>query len=279
MPSVFAYVDYRQYLADLFVALKQADPTVSYRAFARMAGSTSPNFLQLIRDRKLNIQSKGLRALARSLHLSRAEQAYLATVVAFDHAKTHSEKDRLFHRILGARQQGTTRQLDKKQYEYFSHWYIPVVRELVTSRGYTGDPGWIASQIVPAVSVAKVRKAIELLHSLGLIRRDEPGGHWKLTDRVVSTPSEVLSLAVTNYHHDVIALGGEAIERFGAAKRDIRAVTLGLSKDAYPEVKKRMEAFWRELLAYAATQESVDEVYQVNMQLFPLTRAKRMKRR
>lgn len=270
MPNLFTYLDYRHYLGDLFDALHEKDPDFSFRSFSRMAGSTSPNFLQLIRDRKLNIQPDSVGAIARAFKLSRKEESYFETIVAFDHAKTHEEKDRYFQRILSTRDYGPVKQLEKDQYDYFSHWYMPVVRELITAKSYSGDPAWIALRIVPEVSIAKVAKAITLLESLKLIRRDEHDQYFQ-TDTSISTPSQVLSIAVTNYHRDVITLARESIERFSAEQRDIRSVTLGITKEGVAEVKKRIEGFWKELLAYANTQTDPQQVVQVNMQVFPLS--------
>jgi uncharacterized protein (TIGR02147 family) len=269
-PAIYTYLDYRHYLSDIFSQLKNAHPSLSLRAFAKMAGSSSPNFLRLIESRKLNIQPSGIHALSQSLGLTAKERGYFEYMVSFDHAKTHDEKDRYFRLILSTREYKMIKTLDKSQYELFSHWYIPVIRELITSASYPGDPGWIGGKIVPVVSTAKVKKAIAVLESLGLIRRAE-NGNWEQMQRVVSTPSEVLSVAVTTYHKGVIALASEAIERFGPCERDIRSVTMGVSQTGYSEVKKRMEAFWKELLSYADTQKTADRIYQINMQLFPVS--------
>jgi|WetSurMetagenome_2_1015567.scaffolds.fasta_scaffold00317_6 uncharacterized protein (TIGR02147 family) len=270
-PDIFTYLDYRHYLADLYSTLKTEDPSFSLRAFAKAAGSTSPNFFQLIRDRKLNIGPANIVALSRSLDLSKKEEEYFETIAAFDHAKTHEEKDRHFHRMLVSREYRSIKQLEKEQYVYFSHWYIPVIRELVTCPGFTGVPGWIAERIIPPISESKIRKGIALLESLGMIKQE--GGKWvpKVTS-AISTPSEVISLAVVKYHKDVIALARESIERFGMNERDLRSVTIGVSMGGFDEIKKRMEAFWKELMAFAETQKNVEQVLQVNMQVFPLTK-------
>jgi uncharacterized protein (TIGR02147 family) len=269
--SIYTYLDYRHYLTDLFAALKAEEKAFSFRTFAKMAGSSSPNFLQLIQARKLNIQSAGIHALSQSLKLTRKERSYFEYMVEFDHAKTHDEKDRYFRQILLTKEYKQIQTLDKSQYELFSHWYIPVIKELIVSPGFTGDPAWIGEQIIPPVSPAKIRKGITVLSSLGLIRKKE-NGTWVHTDRVVRTPSEVLSVAVTTYHKSILALARDAIERFPPEERDIRSVTLGVSIEGYTEVKNRLEAFWKELLAYAEIQKSVDRIYQVNMQLFPLSK-------
>jgi uncharacterized protein (TIGR02147 family) len=270
-PNIYTYLDYRHYLIDLFSELKKENPSFSFRSFAKMAGSSSPNFLQLIQARKLNIQSAGIHSLSQNIKLTRKERSYFEYLVDFDHAKTHAEKDRFFRLILLAREYKQIQTLDKSQYELFSHWYIPVIRELVVSPHFNGNPAWIGERIIPPVSPAKVKKGIAVLLSLGLITKNDAGA-WAHTDRVVSTPSEVLSVAVATYHKNVLSLARDAIERFSPDERDIRSVTLGVSMEGYMEVKKRLEAFWKELLAYAEAQKNVDRIFQVNMQLFPLSK-------
>jgi uncharacterized protein (TIGR02147 family) len=270
-PDIFTYLDYRHYMSDLFASLKAEDHSFSFRAFAKHAGSTSPNFFQLIRDRKLNIGPANIVALSAALGLSKKEEEYFETIAAFDHAKTHEEKDRHFHRMLVSREYRSIKQLEKEQYVYFSHWYIPVVRELVTCPDFSGEPAWIAERIVPQISESKVRKGISLLESLGLIGKE--GGRWIQTvNSAISTPSEVISLAIIKYHQDVIALARESLERFDMNERDIRSVTIGVSNEGFGEIKKRMEAFWKELIAFGDTQKTVEQVLQVNMQVFPLTK-------
>ncbi len=277
-PSVYTYLDYRQYFADIFKNKKKIIHSFSYRNFARLAGSTSPNLLQLITAKKLNISNAQLSSLAKSLGLDSNEEKYLETIVSFDHAKTHQEKDKYFQRILATREYKSVKTIEKKQYDYFSHWYNPVIRELVTSAVYPDDPAWIAERIIPKITLGKVKKSIDLLDSLLLIKRSKDKKKWMVTERTISTPAEVLSMAVVKYSQDIISLGKEAVERFKASDRDIRSITIGLSANGFLELKKRMELFWKEILAFADTQEQTEQVMQVNMQLFPLSVKKEKKR-
>ena len=72
-PIIFNYLDYRHYLSDLFESAKQEKAGFSYRELARIAGSSSPNFLQLIINRKLNIQGDAVRALSEWIGLTNKE--------------------------------------------------------------------------------------------------------------------------------------------------------------------------------------------------------------
>ena len=278
VPLIFLYLDYRHYLKDAFESLKEADASFSYRKFARLAGSSSPNLLQLIHSRKLNISSAQVSALASAFELSSKEEKYFETIVAFDHAKTHTEKDKFFQRILLTRENFSIKTIEKKQYEYLSHWYNPVIRELVVNPEYPDDPAWVAERIVPAITAGKVKKGINLLIALDLIRKNPGNNRWFQTDNIISTPSQVMSMAVVKYHHDIIQLAHEAVERFAPKDRDIRSITLGISRKQYNELKKRMETIWKEVLSYGDTTEDIDQVIQVNLQLFPLSKRKGKKK-
>jgi uncharacterized protein (TIGR02147 family) len=146
-----------------------------------------------------------------------------------------------------------------------------VVRELATAPDYPGNPQWIAERIIPQVSEEEVKNAIELLASLKLISRDTAKGKWQQTDTVISSSSSVRSRAAIAFHTAVITLARESLERFKSEQRDIRAITLKLSPKGFVEAKRRLETVWRELLAFSESQKDADTVYQINMQLFPLS--------
>ncbi len=274
IPSIYLYIDYRQYLSDAYTTMKKRNKSFSFRSFAKLANSSSPNLLQLVSSRKLNLSNTQLSSLARSFKLKRKEEKYFETILAFDHAKTHIEKDKYFQRILFTREYKSIKTIEKKHYDYLSHWYNPVIRELVSASGYPDDPTWIADRIIPTISLPKIKNGIKLLESLALIKRREDNKGWILTDSTISTPSQVISMAVIKYHQDIIKLARESIERFGPDVRDVRSVTLGLTESGCRELKKRMESFWKEILVFAESQKDKDRVMQVNMQLFPLSTKK-----
>ncbi|MBD3322823.1 MAG: TIGR02147 family protein, partial [Chitinivibrionales bacterium] len=260
-PNIFSYLDYRQFLNDIYAWLKKERGRFSYRAFARMADSSSPNFLQFIRERKLHLSEESLNSLSDALDFSSKEKRYFEYLVAFDHAKIHTEKDKFFRHIVSEREFGPFKHLQDTQYKYLTHWYMPVVRELVTCSVYPGNPEWIAEKIIPAISASKVRKGIKLLESLDLIRYDEKKREWIQTDTIIRTESEVLSVAVINYYKSILSLGRDAVERFNPSERDIRGVTIGISDETYMKLKKRMEIFWQEVMDMANEPQDIERVY------------------
>lgn len=269
--SIFSFLDYRLYFEELFNTLKKSNRRFSYRAFARMAGSTSPNFLQLILQRKLRINPKQLESLIVSAEFSEKEARYLRALVTFDHSSSHDEKNKAFRELVTLREYRSVNKLAENQYEYLSNWYNPVVREIVCADEYNDDPESIVSKFVPVLGLREVKKSIKLLETLGLIRRNDDENGWVLSENSVATPPEVLSLGIVEYHREMLKLAAQSLENFNASDRDLRAVTLGIPKSKLPLLKERMQAFWHEMMDFSDDDDNAEIVVQINTQLFPLT--------
>ena len=57
-----------------------------------------------------------------------------------------------------------------------------------------------------------------------------------------------------------------------AERRDVSSLTLGVVKSRLPQLKKMVQNFRQEVLKVVSEDENPEEVIQMNIQLFPLTR-------
>lgn len=273
LPSIFGYLDYRKFLVDAYLALQAADPKYSYRQFARDAGYGSPNFLQQLKtgSRKLNLMA--LEGTVRALKLNKKEAEYLRTLVSFDEARSFEERERYYQSLLRFRSREAVKPIEHKQFQYFSQWYHPVVRELVVLDEFQGDPERIASHIVPSIGAGQVEKSIALLEELGLIRKDAATGKWTQAETIVSTSSEVSSIALKGFHKRMIQLSGESIDRFSGKERDVRGLTVALSGESYAQAKAKIESLWEEIIVLSQKEQNPEKVFQVNFQIFPVSKS------
>ncbi len=267
--DIFAYFGYRAFLRDAYADLKQRQPGFSYRWFARRAGMTSPNFLKLVIDGKRNLSAASTDQFAIALELSTSETAFFHELVGFGQARTAADKNRHFERIGAYRQHRAVCALERHQFEYLSHWWYPAIRELVACDGFVEDPEWIAGRLVPAITPVQARQALELLHALGFVERDERGRLRQRTP-LLSTGPEVRSLAVGNFHRQMMERAAASIDQCDRDVRDISGVTIALSPEAFQRVKQKIVELRAELLALSAGDGRPTRVVQVNFQLFPL---------
>lgn len=272
--NLFHYLDYREYLRDWYQEAKAKHSGFSYRAFAKKAGFQSPNFLQLVIEGKRNLTQASLSKVAKGLGLNKQEGEFFENLVWFTQAKTHGEKDRRYRDLLQSRKFSTVKPMEKEQYEFYSTWYHPVVRELVLSKEFDGTPEWLSSKIHPAITPQQAAKSLELLEKLQFLKKGK-NGKYQQTSSVVSTGAEVKSLTLMNYHQGLLELSRDLLAELPPPDRDISAMTLGVAKDRLPQLKREIQEFRQRILKMVSLDNQPDEVVQLNVQLFPLTRRKK----
>lgn len=270
-PSVFQYLDYRAFLDDMFGYRKAKDAYFSHRYFARMAGFSTPNFLKLVITGQRNLTSTSIAQVAKGFSLKSKEREFFEYLVFMTQAKNHHERNYYYQKMMSIRGMGTIKKLESASYEYFSNWYVPVLREVATWGDGRMSAEEMAALLNPPVAPKDAERALKVLTDLQLLKKDEEG-RWRQSEAAVTTGPEVRSLVIANYHREMIRLATESIERHPSQERDLSALTLSLSRERMPELKKKIAAFRRELLDLASREDAPEQVVQINFQAFPLTR-------
>ncbi len=270
-PFIFDYLDYRAFLKDMFNYRKEKNPNYSYRVFAGKAGFSSPNFLKLLITGQRNLSNEGVGKIARGFGLNKQEREHFENLVFMNQASTHDEKDHYYKKMMSANGYLKSHKIGKSSYLYCSKWYYPAIREIAVFGNRNASPEEIARLLNPGITAKEAEKALNILLELDLLRKDKDG-LWEQVDKVVTTGPEVNSLVIANYHKEMIKLGMESIERYSSDKRDVSGLTLSVKKDSIAEIKKRIIAFKKELLRMACDDEEPDQVMQINIQAFPLTK-------
>ncbi|MCX7725696.1 MAG: TIGR02147 family protein [Chitinispirillaceae bacterium] len=272
--NIFEYVDYRFFLKDYIELQRKISKKFSLRSFAEKAGLAA-SLLNDILSKRQNLTVSAMHKYAAAMELTPREIQYFEAMVGFTNAETNNEKNRFFNEMVRLRGRSAVKFLDVQQYEYFSKWYHPVIRELMVNFGLGDDAEAMSQVIVPYISPAKIRKAIKLLIELGLVYKGEDGS-WHVTDKIISSEYEYESVFLRNYHLEMLERAKEALDRFKSDEREFQGVTLSTSKETFLRIKERLRSFTDELLNIAAAEkEKSEEVYQINLQMFPFVRRKK----
>ena len=269
-PDIFEYTDYRMYLADYYTAAKANTKAFSYRYFSRKAGYTSPNFLKLVVEGKRNLSQDSVERFGKALRLTAPERRFFADLVEFCQAETADDRNKAFDKVAASRRFRKARRLERAFFLYLSHWYFVAIRELAASPHFQEDPEWIASQLLPPIKPKEAINALEVLLDLGLLTRDDTGRICR-GEASVTTGHTVRSLAITNYHRQMLKRASESLELVHGDLRDISALTVCISPASVPEFKERIHAFRESLLDLGDRDDNPVSVYQLNIQFFPLT--------
>ena len=272
--DLFSYIDYRRYLRDRYAEEKGKNRHFSFRFFARVAGLSSPGFLKMVMDGERNLTPESVNQFTQALKFSKKEAAYFEALVFFNQAKLDRERDLYFERLQALRPPVQLKGLEKDQYEYFTQAHFVVLREMAALPDFKEDPEAIAAQLRPPVKPKDVEHAFGVLLRLNLLKRDGTG---KLvhTNASLTTPAEVESVEVYRFHQAMLNEAKRSMLETPPALRDITSLTIPIPKASLPALKERIKNF-REEIIDLINKGNADyhEVYQLNIQLFPVTRVK-----
>lgn len=271
-PELFAYLDYRAYMRDYYEAAKANTAHMSFRYLSQRAGFKSPNFYKLVMDGSRNLSVDGAKRIAKALGLHGEERAFFLELVFFCQSEEVDQRNASFERISASQRFQQARRLDQGSFEYLSNWFYPAIREMVARSDFREDPEWIAAQLLPPIEPAQAARAMTLLWSLGLIARDEETGKVIRVDPTLATGHEVRALAVGNYHRQMLSQAGRAIERVPARERFLGATTMCIDQQSFEQIKQSVNQLRELVFDLAEKSEGRDRVYQLNIQLFPLTK-------
>lgn len=270
MKNIFEYTNYRLFLKD-FYQEKKAREGYTYRDFARDAGMNSASWLMHLIKGNKNLSSESAKRVAKALNLNRPKTEYFELMMHFTQAKSFEAKDLYYQKMIEFKRRQKCVSINEEHYEYYSKWYHPVIRSLVTKVDWGGDYSKLAKHVLPEISTREAGKSVRLLQKLGFIKKDE-NGKWKQAQQAISTGDEVDSMKIINYHKQVSQLASDAHERAGDSLKDISSLTLGLSKEASYQIKTEIQAFRKKIMELAQASEGSDRVYQLNFQFFPASK-------
>lgn len=272
--SIYGYSDYRKYLKDYYEFRKNGSRGYSYRAFSRAAGLSSPNFLKLVIENKRNLGKDTIQNFIKALNLKGAMSRYFETLVLMNQAKNDQEKEKHFHDLKLLTPEAKRRDLNSTEHEYLSHWLYPVVREMITLKEFRDDPYWISRRLNNKASVSEIQKILGFLKDEGYISKKDDGT-WEAVDNMVVSSDEVFSLAIRNFHRQMLDQAKQCLEELPIDEREFGAIIFSLPKSSVAELKHRIKKFRTEVHEWACQAISEDEgdiVVQLNLQMYPHTK-------
>ncbi len=273
MKIIYAYSNYREFLKDMVIELKNSQPSFSYRYFAKKAGFTSPNFLKLVIDGKRNLSEESIHKFAEVFKLGRKERRFFELLVHYNQTADANRRQQYYQEILNCSEYRDAHELEKEQYEYLSHWYYPAILELSHFSDFKENPEWIVDRLQNRVSIKEVVATFDCLLRIGLLARDS-NRKLKPAHKALTTGEEARSLAAFSYHEQLIDLAKESLKQ-KAAEREFAAMTMAISETEFQKLKEMIRDFRKSIvnaLMQDGKKSEPEKVYQLNVQLFSLTK-------
>lgn len=268
--TVFEFDDYRQFLREYYEAARSKNKKFSFRFFSRLAGFKSSGSILKVMNGKTNLSNEAIQNLATAMKLNKEESEFFANLVGLNQAKTAQERQLFAQKLLKSQTYRKLKPLSTANFKYFSQWHYAAIRELVDLDDFKEDPEWIVEKLIGTITIAEAKDALKELQALNVLIRDDKG-HLVIVDQHITSGDEVSFAGAANCHRQFLNLASECIDSIPREKRDLSAMTLGISAEMAAKVKVMVQEFRKELVRAVSSDTSTEAIYQLNMQFFPLT--------
>lgn len=269
MPNIFDYLNYPSYLKDYYEARKRQNRYFSYRFMGRFLGM-DPGFLVKVVQGRTQLPEKAIPAVAKLCKMAEREAEYFEALVQYGRAKTREDIKNRYERLIALRGM-ESRPLDPTQYDYYRKWYNGAIRALLTFWDFGGDYAALAARIHPPISEQDARESVALLESLGIIRKAS-SGRYEVLGPPITTGEKWRSAAISRYQQESIELALQSLMQDPKHVRDISTLTVAIRFQDLEEIKSRIKELRQSLMHMMSDNGDPDCVYQLNFQVFPLTR-------
>ena len=268
MKPIVEYKDYRQYMREFYEERKRSS-YFTWREFASLSGFVSPTYLKLVCDGKTRLSKPGVAKVARAMGLEGFDYTYFALLVKFGNAKNEAEKESALQELEREARMNKIRIVDADAIRYYESPMYPIVRELAPLMP-AATFGEMASKIKTAATAVDVREVLQFLVRADLLRRREDGS-YEQTQKAVKGSKEAIPFAIRGMNRKMAELAVDSIAGDSADKRHFSSVTMGIDGPTYERISREVDDFRKRIVSMANECQKIDQVYQLNLQVFPLT--------
>ncbi len=278
-PDLSEYMDFRKYLLDFYEHKRSATAgqyrPYNYQAFSAAANIRSPNYLKMIIEGQRNLSEDMIQKFAKALGFNKAQGEEFKWLVLLNQTSDPAERNFYLKKLTEQRfeMQLKSGQIDRKTWEKIPNWITWVVYALVDQAGVSFDGSRLKEILRGRASEDQIQHAIESLLSKGELKRLENGQLVKA--RAIMESAEDIPVAlVRKLQMQLMYLGLESLYQDDPKDREFGTLTLSLTRQEFEEIKFKLRQMRKSIHkdnAIARMKEKGERVYQLNIQLFPIT--------
>lgn len=281
-PVISDYLDYRQFLAD-FYEYKKAKTRrdirpYNYQMFSAAADIKSPNYLKMIIEGRRNLSDEMILKFAKALALSKEQTEEFAHLVHFNQTSEPAERNIYLKKISEHRvaQKIRTGEIDEKTWNKIPNWAAWIIYAMVDMQGVKFDIASLKKTLRGKASEQEIEMALESLLKSGELVKDSQTGEIKKSRQLIESAEDIPVALVRKLQTQLMYLGLESLYQDQPTEREFGTLTLCLSKEEFEEIKFKLRQMRKAIHkdnSIARTKSKGDKVYQLNIQLFPVTEA------
>lgn len=266
--DIFIFDDLVDYLNQII-----SDNKSRYRLtllhFSKSSGVGSAALLSQILNKKRKLSYQGAEKIIKALNLKGEKKKYFLLLHRLHASRTERERIEARENIFKHKAKPMPNKLKLEQYRFLANWYYPVLFILAGLKSTTWDLQKLSEKLQNKISPQKIKEALEDMVSLGLLIKI--GDCYERGVQNLTTEEDFVHIAVFRYHEQMAEMAYEGLES-AHQHREYNGLTVAVPKSEIKNIKEKIRNFRKELNDYLdAFEKDSKDVYQLNIQLFPLT--------
>jgi len=267
MADIFTFNSSCEFLKHLYEEKKRRNRSFSHRYIGLKIGFSAGYFSRIVSGEK-PLSSKMVEKFIGFFNLKPREADYFRNLVGYSQSCNVDQKKVHYQKMLSLRKNSSI-QTEKLHFEFFAHWSHSAVFSLcrVEPLSENSDFAVIGKRFTPKLSSEEIRKSLDLLQKLGLIKLTDSGTFEVIHSFLSSIGDE--SMNIRNYLANSINGAVIALDQIPREQREIQTMMLTVSELGYQKIKSKIETLRKEINEIVAEDSGIDRICQANFHLFP----------
>ncbi|MEY2986669.1 MAG: hypothetical protein RJB13_190 [Pseudomonadota bacterium] len=270
--NICEFTDYKDFFRTVYTAAKKEKSNYTYITFTEELGLGQSNLMNLVVNGQRRLSRKNALIIIKSLSLVLEKRRYLLRLVELDNSRNMQKREKIVSKIIDIKSEALADDHSRDQLKFYSHWLHALVFEIIGLTNSPTTPESIAEMLIPHAAADEVARSLQLLESLGLIEKINDGAAFQKIQSHFIMNENLKGVGPLAFHSKMIELAKDAMVRIHEDERDISSITLAMPEQGITMLKKLVEDFQEKILELAEKYSNSDTVYQVNFQVFPLTK-------
>lgn len=275
MKSILAYSDYREFLRNHVTQKRRRNGRWSIGVWARKLKLGSTTSLTMILNGQRNPGPIITEKLIQYFNFELRERDYFLDLIEIAKIRQQGPSHERMKSLLTSdlRKLGSSylaKKIDLLTFMKISDWRCFMLRQMTHLKDFVGSPKAIAARTIFPTSSLEIENAINTLLEVGLLRKSANGG-LKRVSKFLKTDDDIASEGLKRFHEAMIEHGRNAIRKIPVNEREIIGLTLAVRRSQIEDAKKLIRNFIEDFARLGGHKEA-DQVCQLNIQFFPLTR-------
>lgn len=282
-PALGDYTDFRQFLKDTYSFRRLTESTgvrsYSYSAFSAAADIKSPNYLKLIIEGRRNLSEDMIIRFAKALRLQKSETEEFRALVHYGQATEPIQRNQYLKDLadIRARRAFATGELSPQAWEKVPSWMGWVLYAMTDQQGVSFDPSELYRLMRAKTSPEDVRNELNRLVVNGDLKSETSSEGFVSVSKardLIDSPQELPVEMIRKLQAELIYLGIESLFRDSPKEREFGAMTIAMTQSEFEQVRFELRQLRKRIQKDLKMKREAgpgERVYQMNVQLFPVT--------